>query len=67
MKMEDSQNKWGCKIKLGTWLEQFIDWITFGNGKWYAYIVAVRWFGYESCGCDERRDYLNNLTCKEND
>lgn len=56
--------KLGCKIKLGTWLEQFIDWITFGNGKYYAYIVAVKWLGYESCGCDERRDYLDKLTCK---
>jgi len=47
--------KLGCKIKLGTWLEQFIDWITFGNGKWYAYIIAVKWLGYKSCGCDERK------------
>lgn len=57
--------KWGCKIKLGTWLEQFIDWVTFGNGKYYAYIVAVKWLGYKSCGCDERKEFLDNLTCKK--
>ena len=54
-----------CKIQLGTWLEKFIDWITFGNGTWYAYVVAVKWLGYESCGCEERKIWLNKLTCKD--
>jgi hypothetical protein len=54
-----------CKIQLGTWLEKFIDVVTFGNGAWYAYIVAVKWLGYESCGCEERKIWLNKLTCKD--
>ena len=43
--------KFGCKIKLGDWLETFLEWITFGNSHYWAYIVAVEWLGYESCGC----------------
>jgi hypothetical protein len=56
--------KFGCKIRLGDRVEWIIDKITFGNGHYWAYIVAVKWFGYESCGCEERRIYLNKLTCK---
>jgi hypothetical protein len=52
-----------CRIKIGTWLEWLIDKVTFGNGTYYAYIVAVEWLGYESCGCKERKEYLDNLIC----
>lgn len=54
-----------CKIKLGDWLEQLIDYITFGNGTLIAYTIAVKWLGYEDCGCDKRKEFLNKLTCKE--
>jgi len=54
--------KLGCKIKLGDWLEQFIDWVTFGNGTWYAYKVAI-FFGYSDCGCERRRIKMNKWTC----
>lgn len=62
--MEKRVMKLGCKIKLGDWTEWLIDKITFGNGKYYAYIVAVEWLGYESCGCEERRIKMNKWTCK---
>lgn len=54
-----------CKIRLGDWTEWLIDKITFGNGAWYAYIVAVKWLGFKSCGCEERKIWLNKLTCKD--
>lgn len=53
----------GCKIKLGDMLEGLITLITFGNGKDIAMWVAQK-LGYESCGCEQRRIYLNKLTCK---
>jgi hypothetical protein len=53
-----------CKIQLGTWLEWFIDKITFGNGALFAYSVA-HFLGFQSCGCEERKRWLNRLTCKE--
>jgi len=55
----------GCKIRLGDRVEWIIDKITFGNGHYWAYIVAVEWLGYESCGCEERRIWLNKLFCKD--
>jgi len=53
----------GCKIKLGDMLEGLITLITFGNGKDIAMWVAKK-LGYQSCGCEERRIWLNQLTCK---
>jgi hypothetical protein len=53
----------GCFIRLGSILEHIIGLITLGHGKTMAYKVA-RLFGYSSCGCDRRRVYLNQLTCK---
>ena len=55
--------KIGCYIKLGDMLEGFISIITFGNGKEIAGWIATK-LGYQSCGCEERRIYLNRLTCK---
>jgi len=54
-----------CKIKLGDWLEWLIDKITFGNGSYWSYVIAVEWLGFKSCGCEQRRIWLNKLTCKE--
>jgi len=44
-------------------LEGFISLITLGNGKDIAMWVATK-LGYKSCGCEERRIWLNKLTCK---
>jgi hypothetical protein len=53
----------GCFIRIGSILEHAIGLVTLGWGKTAAYKVA-RLFGYSSCGCDRRRVYLNQLTCK---
>lgn len=52
-----------CWIKLGTMLEGLISIITLGNGTEIASWIAKK-LGYESCGCTERKIYLNKLTCK---
>ena len=53
------------KIHLGTILEKVIDVITLGWGKYIATWIAVDLFGFESCGCCERKEWLNRLTDKE--
>jgi len=53
----------GCFIRIGSILEHIIGLVTLGHGKTAAYWVA-RKLGYSSCGCDQRRVWLNQLTCK---
>ena len=53
----------GCFIRLGSILEHIIGLVTLGHGKTAAFWVA-RKLGYSSCGCDQRRVWLNQLTCK---
>tara|TARA_Y100001951_G_scaffold25856_1_gene19972 strand:+ start:357 stop:536 length:180 start_codon:yes stop_codon:yes gene_type:complete len=48
-------------MKLGDKLEYIINIITFGKGKDIATWIANK-LGYEDCGCDDRRRYLNNIT-----
>ena len=46
--------------RLGDHLENLISIITLGQGKKIAtYIAKLR--GKEDCGCDRKKDYLNNL------
>jgi len=59
--------KLGCYIKLGDIVEAIITIITLGNGKSIAMYIAKNVFGKDSCGCEERRIFLNQLTCKEED
>lgn len=56
--------KW---IKLGTWLEWLIDVITWGRGEQIAKFVAKKFFDSDSCGCCERKQWLNRLTDKTYD
>jgi len=49
-------------IKLGDWVEALIHVITFGFGKRLSEWIAVDILGYKSCGCCERREWLNKLT-----
>lgn len=56
--------KW---IKLGTWLEWIIDKITWGRGETLALLIAKKFFGKNSCGCCERKQWLNRLTDKTYD
>ncbi len=54
-----------CKIRLGDWLERFLEIITFGRSHYWAYVIAVKWLGFESCYCEERRITMNKWTCKD--
>ena len=51
--------KW---IKLGTWLEILITIVTFNYGEQIALWLARTFFGKNSCGCCERKQWLNRLT-----
>ena len=53
------------KIHLGTILKWVIEIISFGTGKYITTWIAVDLFGFESCGCCEREEWLNRLTDKE--
>jgi hypothetical protein len=55
-----------CWIKIGDWVEALIHTFTLGFGKRISTFIAVDLLGYETCGCEERRIWLNKLTCKEN-
>ena len=50
--------KW---IKLGNWTEALIHILTLGYGEIIALYIA-RLFGKNSCGCCERKQWLNRLT-----
>lgn len=54
-----------CLIRLGNMAEGIINIITLGHGKELAGWIAGK-LGYEDCGCERRRVYLNELFgCKE--
>lgn len=55
--------KW---IKLGDYTEALIHVITFGFGERIAVFIA-NLMGYQSCGCCERKQWLNRLTDKTYD
>jgi hypothetical protein len=47
-------------MKLGDCLEKLISIITFGQGKRIATYIA-KLLGKEDCGCERRKQKLNNL------
>jgi len=51
-------------IKLGDYIEALIYVITFGFGNRIATLIA-KWLGFQSCGCCERKEWLNKLTNKD--
>jgi hypothetical protein len=54
-----------CIIKLGNIVDGLINVVTLGWGKDIAMWIANK-LGYEDCGCERRRIYLNELCgCKE--
>jgi hypothetical protein len=55
------------RIKLGDWVEALIHVITFGFGERIALFVARTFFNSDSCGCCERKQWLNRLTNKNYD
>lgn len=50
-------------MRLGDLVEKIISIITIGQGKHIAKYIAKK-LGKEDCGCDERRDALNDLKIK---
>ena len=48
-------------MKLGDKLEYIINIITFGKGKDIAQWIAHK-LGFEDCGCDDRKNWLNVIT-----
>ena len=58
---------WIKKIQLGTYLEFFLLIITLGQSERLALYIAKRFFGRDSCGCCERKQWLNRLTNKDYD
>jgi len=55
------------RIKLGDWLEFLIDFFTLGYGKRISEWIAIDVLGYQSCGCCQRKEWLNKLTNPEYD
>lgn len=55
------------RIKIGDWVEALIYTITFGFGERMALFVARKFFNSNSCGCCERKEWLNRLTNSEYD
>jgi hypothetical protein len=55
------------RIKLGDWVEALIHVITLGYGKRLSQWIAIDVLGYQSCGCCERKEWLNKLTNPEYD
>ena len=51
-------------MRLGDIIEKIITLITFGQGKRIATYIAKRFFGLEDCGCDKRKQDLNNIKIK---
>jgi hypothetical protein len=51
-------------MKLGDIIEKFIAIVTLGYGKRIANYVAKK-LGYESCGCETRKEWLNTLFNRE--
>ena len=54
--------KW---IKLGDWVEALIHTITLGFGGRLSEWIAIDVLVYKSCGCCERKEWLNRLTDKD--
>jgi hypothetical protein len=50
------------RIKIGDWVEALIYVITFGFGQRLSEWIAIDLFGFKSCGCCERKEWLNKLT-----
>lgn len=51
-------------LKLGDKLAFIFKWT---GVKWLTNKIIVDWLGYESCGCDERQESLNNFKINRNE
>jgi hypothetical protein len=55
------------RIKIGDWVEALIHTITLGYGSRLSEWIAIDVLGYQSCGCCQRKQWLNKLTNPEYD
>lgn len=55
------------KIQIGTYVEFIINLFTFGKGELLALYIAKKFFNSNTCGCCERKQWLNKLTNKDYD
>jgi len=58
---------YGKYIQLGTIVEVLINIVTFGKGELIALYIAKKLFNKDTCGCCERKEWLNKLTNKDYD
>ena len=54
-------------IKIGDWVEALIHVVTLGFGQRLSEWIAIDLLGKQSCGCCERKQWLNRLTNKDYD
>lgn len=54
-------------IKLGDWVEALIHVVTLGFGQRLSEWIAIDLLGFKSCGCCQRKEWLNRLTDPEYD
>jgi hypothetical protein len=50
------------RIKLGDWVEAGIHFLTLGYGERISLFIAIKLLKLNSCGCCERKEWLNRLT-----
>jgi hypothetical protein len=55
------------RIKIGDWVEVLIEIFTLGYGEQIALYIAKKFYNKDSCGCCERKQWLNRLTNPEYD
>jgi len=55
------------RIQIGTWVEAGIHFFTLGYGTRISSFIAIKLFKLNSCGCCERKTWLNRLTNKDYD
>lgn len=48
-------------MKLGTALEKIFK---YTGIKWLVELIVIKWLGYKSCGCEERKEKLDNIKFK---
>ena len=54
-------------IRIGDYVEALIHVITLGFGQRLSEWIAIDLLGFKSCGCCERKQWLNRLTDKDYD
>jgi hypothetical protein len=55
------------RIKIGDWVAALIYTVSFGFGEHISLWIARKFFKSNTCGCCERKEWLNRLTNKEYD